>query len=590
MWLTLALACAHPAASTAPAAGAVDAATVGVDDPTLRALLHDHWEDAMRRAPTWATALGDHRYDDRLPEVGPAATADAIAARGRFLARAHALRLDGLSPSDRLTATLFIDKLETDTGTDRCHTEQWELSGRTNPLVDLNGLADAMPIATPADAERYAARLDRAGAYVDGTLANLRAGIAAGRTPTRTSAEAVLEQIEAQLAAPDAQWVLYAPATAAHPDWSARDLARARARVTGAIPGVRAAYTRFRDFLRAELLPAARPEARAGTRYLPDGAGCYAALVRAETSLPLDPAAVHQTGLDALEGIHAEMLRLGATLFGSADLPSLLRRLREDPTLYFTDGADIQATAERCLARATAAIPRFFGRLPKAGCTVRPIPDYEAPYTYIAYYNPMVPGERGGEYRVNLSRPETRARFEMEALTWHESVPGHHLQIAIAQELPDMPAFRKNLGTTAFVEGWALYTERLADEMGLYSGDLDRLGMLSFDAWRASRLVVDTGIHAEGWTREQAEAFLLANTALAPNNIHNEVDRYITWPGQATGYKIGQLEILRLRAEAEAQLGDRFDLRAFHDVVLGQGAVTLPVLRAQVEAWIRARR
>lgn len=588
MLLSLVLACVHPAASPAPVP-AVDVATVGVTDPALRALLHDQWEDALRRSPTWATAVGDHRYDDRLPDVGPAATADAIAARQRFLDRAHALPLAALSPTDRLTAALFLDKLETDRATDRCHTEQWGLSGRTNPLVDLNGLADAMPILRPEDAARYVARLRQAGPYVDGAIANLRAGIAAGRTPVRTSTEAVLEQVETQLAAPDAAWVLYAPAQAAHDDWTAAERSHAARAVTDALPGVRAAYTRFRDFLRDELLPATRPESRAGTRFLPDGEACYAALVRSETSLPLDPAAVHQTGLDALAGIHAEMRALGASLFGTADLPALLHRLRDDPSLYFTSGADIEATAQRCLDRAVAATPRFFGRLPRASCTVRPIPDYEAPYTYIAYYNPVVPGERGGEYRVNLSRPETRARFEMEALTWHESVPGHHLQIAIAQELPEMPAFRRNLGTTAFVEGWALYTERLADEMGLYSGDLDRLGMLSFDAWRASRLVVDTGIHAEGWTRQQAEDFLLANTALAPNNIHNEVDRYITWPGQACGYKTGQLEILRLRHEAEQRLGARFDLRAFHDVVLGQGAVTLPVLRAQVEAWIAAQ-
>jgi len=339
-------------------------------------------------------------------------------------------------------------------------------------------------------------------------------------------------------------------------------------------------------FLTAELLPAARPESRAGTLYLPDGATCYAALIRSETSLPLTPNAVHQTGLDALDGIHEEMRTLAKKLFGIEELPALLTRLRTDPSLYFKDGAEIQAAAEHCLARSTAAMPRFFGRLPKAPCSVKPIPDYEAPYTYIAYYNPMVPGERGGEYRINLSRPETRARFEMEALTWHESIPGHHLQIAIAQELPDMPAFRKNLSTTSFVEGWALYTERLAEEMGLYSGDLDRLGMLSFDAWRASRLVVDTGIHAKGWTRAQAETFMLENTALAANNIHNEVDRYITWPGQACAYKIGQIEVWNLRREAERRLGAQFDLKAFHDVVLGQGAVTLPVLRAQVEVWI----
>jgi uncharacterized protein (DUF885 family) len=593
--LLLSLSCAHhPAAglNPVPSESAVSsspinpAAVAGVTDPALRALLNDHWEDTLRRSPTWATALGDHRFDALLPATGPEATFAAIHARDSFLTRARALPVDALSPSDYLTVSLFIEKLTTDAATDICHTEQWELSGRTSPLVDINGLAEATPISTPDDGAHYVARLRQAGGYVDGAIANLRAGIAAGRTPTLSSTELVLKQVNEQLAQPNAAWVISTPAAAPHPGWSSVEVAALADGIHAAIPEVRDAYQKFQRFLVAELIPAARPESRAGTLYLPDGEACYTALIRSETSLPLTPAEVHQTGLTALDGIHDEMRALGKTLFGIEELRAILKRLRADPSLYFKDSAEIQSAAERCLARSTQAIPRFFGRLPAASCTVKPIPDYEAPYTYIAYYNPMVPGERGGEYRINLSRPETRARFEMEALTWHESIPGHHLQIAIAQELPDMPAFRKNLSTTAFVEGWALYTERLADEMGLYSSDLDRLGMLSFDAWRASRLVVDTGIHAKGWTRAQAETFLLENTALAPNNIHNEVDRYITWPGQACAYKIGQIELWKLRHEAERRLGARFDLKAFHDVVLGQGAVTLPVLRAQVDAWI----
>lgn len=569
------------------------AAVAGVADLGLRSLLNDQWEDAMRRSPTWATSLGDHRYDSLMPATGPEANTRAIAARTGFLARAHALTLTTpATESDRLTFALFTEKLETDEATDICHTEQWELSARSSPIVDINGLAEAMDIKTPQDAQNYLARLHASPVYLDGAIANLRAGIAAGRTPTEASARLALKQVNDQLELANDGWSVAAPGRAPHPDWSDADRAALHLGVDTAIPELRAAYARFRDFLVNEELPAARPESHAGLLYLPDGDACYKALIRSETTLPLDPADVHQTGLDALASIHAEMLTLGKNLFGTTDLPSLLKRLRTDPSLYFTTGAEIQAAAESCLARSTAAIPRFFGRLPKASCTVKPIPDYEAPYTYIAYYNPMVPGapgeaaERGGEFRINLSSPTTRARFEMEVLTWHESIPGHHLQIAIAQELPEMPAFRKNLENTAFTEGWALYTERLADEMGLYTGDLDRMGMLSFDAWRATRLVVDTGIHAQGWTREQAQEFMLDNTALAPNNIANEVDRYITWPGQACAYKIGQIEIWKLRHEAEQKLGPKFDLKTFHDVVLAQGSVTLPVLRQQVEAWV----
>jgi len=235
-------------------------------------------------------------------------------------------------------------------------------------------------------------------------------------------------------------------------------------------------------------------------------------------------------------------------------------------------------------------MPKAFGVLPKADCVVSIIPDYEAPFTTIAYYRePHYDGTKPGEYFVNTYQPETRPRFEFEALSWHEAIPGHHLQIAIAQELTGLPEFRRHLGPTAYFEGWGLYTERLSDEMGLYSGDLDRIGILSFDAWRACRLVVDTGMHALGWTRQAAIDFMLEHTALAENNIVNEVDRYIVMPGQALAYKIGQLEILRLRAEAKAALGDRFDIRAFHDTVLQQGAIGLETLREIVRAWVSTR-
>jgi uncharacterized protein (DUF885 family) len=245
------------------------------------------------------------------------------------------------------------------------------------------------------------------------------------------------------------------------------------------------------------------------------------------------------------------------------------------------------AAAQDALDRAKAAIPRFFSVLPRTDCVMRETPTYEAPYSTIAYYRqPHYDGTKPGEYFVNTYQPETRPRFELEALTWHESVPGHHLQIALAQELGALPMFRKLDGSTAFIEGWALYTERLAEEMGLYTADLDRIGKLSYDAWRASRLVVDTGIHALGWTRAEAEAFMRAHTALTFVNISNEVDRYIGWPGQALAYKVGQLEILKLRREAEAALGGKFDLKGFHAVVLGAGPVTLPVLGDRVRAWM----
>jgi uncharacterized protein (DUF885 family) len=247
----------------------------------------------------------------------------------------------------------------------------------------------------------------------------------------------------------------------------------------------------------------------------------------------------------------------------------------------------VEAKAREALARSKAAIPKWFHILPKADCQVKVMGMHEAPNSTVAYYRqPAIDGSRPGYYMINTYKPETRPRYEAEALAFHESIPGHHLQIAIAQELVGLPDFRKHQGVTAYVEGWGLYSERLADEMGLYSSDLDRIGMLSYDAWRACRLVVDTGMHAMGWSRQQAIDYMTANTVLAENNIENEVDRYLTWPGQALAYKVGQLEILKLREEAKQRLGARFDIRQFHDVVLRNGAVALPVLDQQVHSWI----
>jgi uncharacterized protein (DUF885 family) len=258
--------------------------------------------------------------------------------------------------------------------------------------------------------------------------------------------------------------------------------------------------------------------------------------------------------------------------------------------MHFKTSAEVELKARETLARAQAAVPAWFGRVqPKAPCEVKVMGMYEAPYSTIAYYRqPSSDGRRPGTYMINTYLPETRPRYEAEALAFHEAVPGHHLQIAVAQELTGIPEFRKHVGVTAFVEGWGLYAERLSDEMGLYSSDLDRLGMLSFDAWRACRLVVDTGMHADGWSRQRAIDYMTENSLLAQNNIVNEVDRYLTWPGQALAYKIGQIEILKLRDEAKKKLGPRFDIKAFHDAVLGNGAVSLPVLRQQVEAYITA--
>ena len=284
------------------------------------------------------------------------------------------------------------------------------------------------------------------------------------------------------------------------------------------------------------------------------------------------------------------MEALGAKLFGTRNRREVLQRLRTDPSLYFSTRDEVAKKAEEALARARAALPKWFGRLPKADCVVVRMGAHEEDHSTIAYYRqPAADGSRPGQYYINTSQPQTRPRYEAEVLAYHESIPGHHLQIAIAAELDGLPEFRKYNGVTAFIEGWGLYTERLADEMGLYSSDLDRMGVLSYDAWRACRLVVDTGMHAKQWTRRQAIQYMLENTALAENNIINEVDRYITWPAQALAYKTGQLEILRLREEAKRQLEDKFDIREFHNAVLSNGAVPLEALSQIVANFTTAK-
>jgi uncharacterized protein (DUF885 family) len=451
-----------------------------------------------------------------------------------------------------------------------------------NALGDLFDVLTQQPLESGSDLRRWRQRATAWAESVPGHIAALREGARTGRVASATSLGLVVTQAEAALAQPASAW----PPLDRELDGA---LAAEAALVLEEV--VRPAAEAWLAVVRDELAPAGRPDSSPGIAGLPEGAACYGALIEHYTTLPRSADDIHALGLAELARIHAEMAEIGQRALGESDVPTLIRRLRDDPTLKFAEGPEVLATAERALRRAEAAVPSVFGRLPETRCVVREIPLFEAPYTTIAYYRQPNPnGSKPGEYFVNTWAPETRPRHEAEALAFHESVPGHHLQIALSYESADVPAFVRYDGATAFVEGWALYAERLADELGLYSTDVDRLGMLSFDTWRASRLVVDTGLHHLGWSREQAVQFMLASTPLAENNIRNEVDRYVTWPGQALAYKTGQIELLALRAEAEAALGDRFDLAAFHDLVLRDGAISLPMLREAVAAWIAGRR
>jgi uncharacterized protein (DUF885 family) len=428
------------------------------------------------------------------------------------------------------------------------------------------------------------------GPTIDQEIANLRRALGAGKVATRDAVTHVIAQLDQLLAQPDVEWPLRAPAAAPHldPTWTDAGRRAFVAAIDAAIAGsIRPAFQRYRQVLSAEVLPRARDDAHVGLSNVPGGAECYPRLIQVHTSLSLGADEIHRFGETEIERLRREAIRLGSEIFHTTDFAEIRRRLQSDRALFFTTREEVEAKAAAALARSTAAMPRFLGKLPRTPCVVKRIAAYEEADSPIAYYRPAaIDGSRAGTYYVNTSLPATRPRYEAEALAFHESIPGHHVQIAIAQELTGLPEFRKHLGVTAFVEGWGFYAERVADELGLYSGPLDRLGMLSLELWRAGRLVVDTGMHAQGWSRQQAIAYLEANTIIAPNNVVTEVDRYIGWPAQALAYKIGQREILALRAEAERRLGARFDRRAFHDVVLGSGAVSLPVLRAQIGIWL----
>ncbi len=571
-------------------------AVAGIRDSALRAVVADHWEYLMKWAPTWATTLGDHRYDDVLAPRDAASIEAANAEGAALLARLDSIDGTTLGEVDRVTHELLRARLAAEQALAVCKFHEWVVdSSGGSTLGELSYLVESHTVKEPRDAENLVARLRLGGRLVDDTIANLGLGLAAGRVSSAEKVRRVVEQLDAELAKPVDTWAMTSPAWGTlKPGVAETWPAGARARLVAELRSVvgtdiAPAIGRLRDFLRDRVMPQARTD-KEGLAALPDGDACYRASILNHVGLAMTPQALHELGLAEIARTDREIAELGKRVLGTADLAATIARLRDDKALYFSSREELLAAAQRSLDRAKAAMGSYFSVLPKTDCVMREIPDYEAPYSTIAYYRqPHYDGTKPGEYFVNTYKPQTRPRFELEALTWHESIPGHHLQIALAQELGELPAFRKLDGSTAFVEGWALYTERLAEEMGLYSADLDRLGKLSYDAWRASRLVVDTGIHALGWTRAQAEAFMTAHTALTPINISNEVDRYIGWPGQALAYKVGQLEILKLRAGAEARLRARFDLPAFHAVVLGAGAVTLPVLAERVNVWVESQ-
>jgi uncharacterized protein (DUF885 family) len=555
----------------------------------LARLSAETWDRNLATHPEFATSIGDRRFDDLLRPNGPG-TLEAEAERLRAeLEATRAIDPRRLRPDDVVTQAALLDLLGYELDLVESGLEAWAVDPLDGPQVQFLNIPSYQPIRTRDEVDALVARWRAMPGWLDRHVETARDALKRGIGAPAALVRGVVAELDDLLSTPVTEWPLVAPAEAVGSVLSGPDAVRAAGDIRATVEtAIRPAFGRYRAFLVDELGPVARGGDRPGLRAVPGGEEAYARAVRAHTTLDTSPEEIHRIGLAEIERIDREFEALGGEIFGTTDRHVAIRRLRSDPELHFGSGPEVLAVAKASLARANAAIPAWFGRLPRADCVVVEIPDHEARHSTIAYYRqPAADGSRPGSYYVNTSEPSTRPRYEAEVLAFHEAVPGHHLQIAIAQELEGLPAFRRLAGPTAFIEGWGLYTERLSSEMGLYSGPMDAFGVLSFDAWRASRLVVDTGLHALGWSRDEAIAFMADHTALAQNNIVNEVDRYLAIPGQALAYKLGQLEILRLRDQARAALGSRFDIRSFHDVVLGQGAVGLGPLASIMERWLR---
>ena len=550
----------------------------------LDQLAADYWDAFLERNPVQGTAIGDHRYDDRLTDITPTGRAAAERRFEELAGRVADLDMSGLTDEEALSVSALRHLIGAEQTFLEADPLAYTVDHMNGPQVAFLDVPSLQPLRDAGDGDAMLARWRAMGPWTDDLVANLRRGLDDGHSPVAIHVERVISELDDLLARPIEEWPLLDPLRTQDPPLPPADWAALASDLEAAVrEGVRPAFVRYRSFVAEEALPRSRDEAHAGMRNLQGGLERYAALAHAHTTTGLEPGELHGIGLEEIARIDAEIAGLGRRVLGTDSLAATLASLRNDRSLYFATRDEVQDVAERSLRAAEAAIPEWFGRLPATPCEVVVMLPHEEAHSTIAYYRePAADGGRPGRYYINTSEPQTRPRYEAEALAFHESVPGHHLQVAIGQELTSLPTFRRHADVTAFVEGWGLYAERLANEMGLYSGDLDRLGMLSYDAWRASRLVVDTGMHALGWSRTQAIQFMTEHSALAVNNITNEVDRYLVWPGQALAYKVGQLEIRRLRTDAEARLGGRFDIRTFHDAVLGHGPLPLGTLREAV--------
>ncbi len=551
----------------------------------LKSLLAEEWEYELRTSPEMATSLGDNRFNDRLDDDSPEFHQSELKQNHEFLARFEAMNPAGLSPQDTLSRQLMIRKLrETIEGAQFKH---WEM-----PVTQMHGIhlsliemSTFMPFNTVKDYENYLSRLHQVPHAFDQTISNMRQGMKDRLMPPRYLLEKVTLQAQDVAgktgeASPFAKPVQTFPAGI-----PAAEQQRLRSAVMTAIDQeILPSYTKFAAFVRTDYAPHGRNDP--GVWALPDGAARYRFAIRRMTTTDLSPDQIHEIGLKQLAETEAEMLAVAHQL-GFKDLASLNEHIKKDRSFYATSGEQVLDLYTKYTRQMEKELPRLFNRLPKNKLDVIPMDSFRAQNAVPADYSGgAADGSRPGRINVNEYGPTERLTLNIEAIAYHEGVPGHHLQISIGQELPGLPDFRRNGEYTAFVEGWALYSERLGKEVGFYQDPYSNYGRLENEMWRDIRLVIDTGVHEKHWSRDRMVEYFHRYTAMDEPNIQTEIDRYISWPGQALAYKLGQLEILKLRQEAKEKLGAKFDLRAFHDEIVGSGPLPLDVLDSHVKEWI----
>ena len=552
----------------------------------LHQLFDDQWDAWMHFDPFMATYVGDSRFNDRLPSVKDD---NYQAWREQLIGFHHRLlEIDrtSLTPSDQLNYDLFDHLVKNEIAELSYNPQRLPISRSGGFHISFPDIFQVMPFVNEQDYQNYISRLSAFKSYALENIEMMRLGLRTGYLPPRCTLVDIDQKLKAQIVTDPTASALYQPFTnfpASIGESSRKELSQAaqKAILNSVAPG----YGALMQFVEQEYLPAARESIASAE--LPDGDAFYDHRIYYYTSLHLTAEQVHRTGLDEVHRIRSEMDALIKKTGWTGDMAHFLEFLRTDPRFYVNTPETLLEKTALVLKRMDGELPRLFKTLPRLPYGIRAIPDYSAPGETSAYYNPgLGDGTRAGVYYVNTYDLASRPLYEIEALSLHEAVPGHHLQWALQAELADQPMFRRYTGYTSFVEGWALYSERLGLEVGFYTDPYSDFGRLSYEMWRACRLVVDTGMHALGWTRQQAIDHLVENTSSTLLNIVNEIDRYIAWPGQALAYKIGELKIRELRKRAEEKLGNRFNLREFHDVLLLSGAVPLDVLDRMVEEWI----